>query len=58
MVVEPLGTDLEDRVPAGATRVHIGQSGDDSWVVLADPEGNELCVLSCRALPGLDPPAA
>ena len=29
----------------GATRVDIGQSGDESWVVLADPEGNEFCVL-------------
>jgi catechol 2,3-dioxygenase-like lactoylglutathione lyase family enzyme len=29
----------------GATRVDIGQAGDESWVVLADPEGNEFCVL-------------
>ena len=29
----------------GATRVEIGQNGDESWVVLADPEGNEFCVL-------------
>jgi len=29
----------------GATRVDIGQTGEESWVVLADPEGNELCVL-------------
>jgi predicted enzyme related to lactoylglutathione lyase len=28
----------------GAHRVDIGQ-GDSSWVVMADPEGNELCVL-------------
>ncbi|GGY79735.1 hypothetical protein GCM10010300_24510 [Streptomyces olivaceoviridis] len=28
----------------GATRVDIGQ-GDVSWDVLADPEGNEFCVL-------------
>jgi hypothetical protein len=28
----------------GARRVDIGQ-GEQSWVVLADPEGNELCVL-------------
>jgi hypothetical protein len=28
----------------GATRVDIGQ-GDTRWVVLADPEGNEFCVL-------------
>ena len=28
----------------GAKRVDIGQ-GDQSWVVMADPEGNEFCVL-------------
>jgi catechol 2,3-dioxygenase-like lactoylglutathione lyase family enzyme len=28
----------------GATLIDIGQ-GDVSWVVLADPEGNEFCVL-------------
>ena len=28
----------------GATRVDIGQK-DVSWVVMADPEGNEFCVL-------------
>ena len=32
----------------GATRVAVGQGDDVSWVVLADPEGNELCVLSPR----------
>jgi hypothetical protein len=32
----------------GATHVDLGQ-GEVSWVVLADPEGNEFCVL--RALP-------
>ncbi len=32
----------------GATRVDIGQGEDVTWVVLADPEGNEFCVL--RAL--------
>jgi predicted enzyme related to lactoylglutathione lyase len=31
----------------GATEVDIGQ-GDVTWVVMADPEGNEFCVL--RAL--------
>lgn len=35
-----------DRVSAlGATRTEVGQTGDESWVVLADPEGNEFCVL-------------
>lgn len=31
----------------GATLVDVGQ-GDQSWVVLADIEGNEFCVLSAR----------
>jgi hypothetical protein len=26
----------------------VGQPGDASWTVLADPEGNEFCVLSSR----------
>jgi predicted enzyme related to lactoylglutathione lyase len=29
----------------GARHVSIGQAPDSSWVVLADPEGNEFCVL-------------
>lgn len=29
----------------GATRVDVGQRGDASWVVMADPEGNEFCIL-------------
>ena len=32
----------------GATEVDIGQSGSESWVVMADPEGNEFCVLRAR----------
>ena len=31
----------------GARRVDIGQ-GTVPWVVLADPEGNEFCILSAR----------
>ena len=30
----------------GAVRVDIGQGDDATWVVLADPEGNEFCVLA------------
>jgi hypothetical protein len=30
----------------GATRSDIGQTGNESWVVLADPEGNEFCILA------------
>ncbi|MER6442306.1 VOC family protein [Streptomyces sp. NPDC001185] len=32
----------------GAQRVDIGQ-GEQSWVVLADPEGNEFCILGRRS---------
>ena len=32
-------------VAHGARRVDVGQ-GDAGWVVLADPEGNEFCILS------------
>ncbi|MFE6687488.1 VOC family protein [Streptomyces sp. NPDC057743] len=34
-------------VAHGARHVNIGQ-GDQSWVVLADPEGNEFCILGQR----------
>jgi hypothetical protein len=34
----------------GATRADVGQ-GEQSWVVLADPEGNEFCVLRLRSRP-------
>jgi predicted enzyme related to lactoylglutathione lyase len=36
---------VERLLGLGATHADIGQ-GDVSWVVLADPEGNELCVLA------------
>jgi catechol 2,3-dioxygenase-like lactoylglutathione lyase family enzyme len=29
----------------GARRVDVGQGPDVSWVVMADPDGNEFCVL-------------
>lgn len=32
----------------GATHVDLGQGADASWDVLADPEGNEFCILSSR----------
>ncbi|WP_380164030.1 VOC family protein [Jannaschia sp. R86511] len=33
----------------GATLVGDLRDGDTGWAVLADPEGNEFCVLSTRA---------
>jgi len=35
----------------GAVPADVGQTGDESWHVLADPEGNEFCLLRSR----LDP---
>ena len=50
-VAPPDGGDQQaevDRlVSLGATRVDIGQ-GEVSWVVMADPDGNEFCVLTPR----------
>jgi len=39
------GVEVQRLESLGATRVDIGQDGDESWVVMADPEGNEFCVL-------------
>jgi Glyoxalase-like domain len=39
--------EVERLLSLGATRADIGQ-GDVSWVVLADPEGNEFCILRGR----------
>lgn len=36
--------EVERLVALGASRVDVGQ-GEVPWVVLADPEGNEFCVL-------------
>jgi Glyoxalase-like domain len=32
----------------GARHADVGQTGEESWVTLADPEGNEFCVLAGR----------
>ncbi len=37
--------EVERLVKLGARHVDIGQ-GEQTWVVLADPEGNEFCVLA------------
>jgi hypothetical protein len=38
--------ELERLLGLGARRVAVGQGDDVSWAVLADPEGNEFCLLS------------
>ena len=37
--------EIERLIMLGARRVDIGQTGKESWTVLADPEGNEFCVI-------------
>ena len=39
--------EVERLLALGATRADVGQ-GEQTWVVLADPEGNEFCILSAR----------
>jgi hypothetical protein len=38
-------TEVKRVLALGARRVDVGQADDVSWVVLADPEGNEFCIL-------------
>jgi hypothetical protein len=37
--------EVERLLSLDATHVDVGQGVDDPFVVLADPEGNEFCVL-------------
>lgn len=37
--------EIERILALGARRVDVGQTGEESWTVLADPEGNEFCVV-------------
>jgi hypothetical protein len=43
--------ELERLLAAGARPVDVGQTGAESWHVLADPEGNEFCLLRQRVDP-------
>lgn len=43
--------ELERLVALGAVPADVGQTGEENWHVLADPEGNEFCLLRRR----LDP---
>ena len=50
-IAPPAGSDqraeVERLISLGATPVDVGQ-GEVSWVVMADPDGNEFCVLTPR----------
>lgn len=38
-------SEVERLEQLGARRVDVGQGSDVTWVVMADPDGNEFCVL-------------
>jgi hypothetical protein len=38
--------ELRRLLDLGAQRIDVGQTSEATWVVLADPEGNEFCLLS------------
>ena len=42
--------EVERLIGLGARRIDVGQ-GEVTWVVMADPEGNEFCVLRAREQP-------
>lgn len=43
--------ELERLLALGAVPADVGQTGEESWHVLADPEGNEFCLLRTRVDP-------
>jgi catechol 2,3-dioxygenase-like lactoylglutathione lyase family enzyme len=43
--------ELQRLLDLGATRADVGQTGEESWHVLADPEGNEFCLLRDQIAP-------
>src|SRR3954451_10877019 len=47
-VPDDLDAEVDRLVAMGASKIDIGQADDATWVVLADPEGNEFCVLRAR----------
>jgi catechol 2,3-dioxygenase-like lactoylglutathione lyase family enzyme len=44
-------TEVDRLIALGATPVDVGQGDSHKWVVLADPSGNEFCVM-----PNIVPP--
>ena len=41
-----LESELERLTTRGATELYRGRQGPSSWITIADPEGNELCLHS------------
>jgi catechol 2,3-dioxygenase-like lactoylglutathione lyase family enzyme len=47
----PQAAELDRLLSLGARRADVGQTGEESWVVLADPDGNEFCLLASTVAP-------
>ncbi|MFE6223953.1 MULTISPECIES: VOC family protein [unclassified Streptomyces] len=43
--------ELRRLLALGAVPADVGQTGEEEWHVLADPEGNEFCLLRRRIAP-------
>ena len=43
--------ELDRLLGLGAVPTDVGQTGEENWHVLADPEGNEFCLLRRRLAP-------
>ena len=43
-----VSAEVDRLIGLGGTRIDIGQTGNEGFEVLADPEGNEFCVLHRR----------
>ncbi|GAA0918421.1 VOC family protein [Nonomuraea longicatena] len=54
--ISPIDLSTDDEVARlldlGASKMDVGQGPGRSWVPMADPEGNEFCVLRTLAPPG------
>ncbi len=47
-ITDDRDAEIERLIGLGARRVDVGQPADAGFTVLADPEGNEFCVLGAR----------
>lgn len=52
---EDQAAEVERLEGLGASRISVGQGPEVTWVVMADPDGNEFCIL--RAVQAEDQPA-
>ena len=48
LVADDPAAEVDRLVALGARRTDVGQTGGEGFTVLADPEGNEFCILDGR----------